>query len=95
MNAALRSYRGVSQREKKMFKWRLPSNPLLDIALNHLTLDCTALDEAILSKSEIRNPKLNKPCPATAAPASRAIFPVPCSPAPGAPPQKLWSTGCE
>ncbi|MGA2140484.1 MAG: ATP-binding protein [Verrucomicrobiia bacterium] len=56
----------VEQRAAKMFEWRLPSDPLLDIGLDHLTLGCAALYRAILEKSEaesarpakeIRNPK--------------------------------------
>ncbi len=51
------SCRAVSQRGAKMFEWRLPGDPLLDIALDHLTLGRAALYSAILEQSEIRNPK--------------------------------------
>lgn len=44
-------------RAKQMFEWRLPGDPLLDIALDHLTLGRAALYEAILGESEISNSK--------------------------------------
>jgi hypothetical protein len=40
--------RAVAERGAKMFEWRLPSDPLLDIALDHLTLGRCALYAAIL-----------------------------------------------
>jgi len=40
-----------------MFEWRLPSDSLLDIALDHLTLGRAGLYRAILDQSEIGNPK--------------------------------------
>lgn len=43
------SCHAVSQRGKKMFEWRVPDDPLLDIALDHLTLGRAALYEAILA----------------------------------------------
>ena len=47
----------VFQRATKMFEWRLPGDPLLDIALDHLTLGRAALYEALLSDSPISNLK--------------------------------------
>ena len=41
--------RGVSERAVKMFEWRVPSDSLLDIALDHLTMGRATLYEAILS----------------------------------------------
>jgi hypothetical protein len=50
--------RAVSERADTALKIVLAgSRNLLDIALNHLTLGRAALYEAILGKSEIRNPK--------------------------------------
>jgi hypothetical protein len=46
--------RAVSQRAAKMFEWRLPSDSLLDIALDHLTLGRAALYAAILSSRSSR-----------------------------------------
>ena len=40
--------RAVSERAAKMFEWRAPSDSLLDIALDHLTLGRAALYTAIL-----------------------------------------------
>ena len=48
LEALLKSCRAVSRRAAKMFDWRLPSNSLLDIALDHLTLGRAALYAAIL-----------------------------------------------
>ncbi|MGP8198711.1 MAG: hypothetical protein ACLQU4_04325 [Limisphaerales bacterium] len=47
---------GVSQRSAKMFEWRIPGDPLLDIALDHLTEGRAAFYEAILEDSSL------KPC---------------------------------
>lgn len=47
--------REVSQRAAKMFEWRVPSDTLLDIALDHLTLGRAALYAAILEPSAIRD----------------------------------------
>ena len=44
----LESCRAVSARGEKMFEWRVPGDPLLDIALDHLTLGRAALYAAIL-----------------------------------------------
>lgn len=44
----LESCRAVSARGAKMFEWRVPGDPLLDIALDHLTLGRAALYAAIL-----------------------------------------------
>ena len=58
----IQSCRAVSQRAAKIFEWRkLPKwksayDPLLDIALDHLTLGRAALYEAILSHSDLRVP---------------------------------------
>ncbi len=50
--------RAVSQRTAQTLKWVRDGNlSLLPIALDHLTLGRAALYEAILSKSEIQNPK--------------------------------------
>jgi hypothetical protein len=56
INSAVSDCRAVSQRAAKMIEWRVPSDPLLDIALDHLTLGRAALYEAILNKSEFRLP---------------------------------------
>jgi tetratricopeptide (TPR) repeat protein len=48
---SIESCRYVSQRVAKMFGWRLPSDPLLDIALEHLTLGRAALCEVVLAVS--------------------------------------------
>ncbi len=52
--ALLQSCRAVSGRVEKMFEWRLQSDTLLDIALEHLSLGRAALYSAILEKSELR-----------------------------------------
>jgi nucleoside phosphorylase len=44
----LSNCRAVSERAAKMFEWRVPSDSLLDIALDHLTLGRAALYAAIL-----------------------------------------------
>ena len=46
--------RAVEQRAKKMFEWRMPSDGLLDIALDHLTLGRAVLYAAILEHSDFR-----------------------------------------
>ena len=51
------SCRAVTQRAAQTLEWVTAQNWLLDIALGHLTLGRAALYEAILAKSEIRNPK--------------------------------------
>jgi hypothetical protein len=51
---ALQSCRAVSQRARKMFEWRLPGDPLLDVARDHLTLGRKALYEAILVSDDFR-----------------------------------------
>jgi hypothetical protein len=43
----------VSRRAEKMFDWRLPSDPLLDIALDHLTLGGAVLYAAVLKGLEL------------------------------------------
>jgi hypothetical protein len=43
------SCRTVFQRGKKMFEWRVAGDPLLDIALDHLTLGRVALYEVVLA----------------------------------------------
>ncbi|MGZ0220856.1 MAG: hypothetical protein ACKVIY_17795, partial [Acidimicrobiales bacterium] len=45
--------RAVTDRAKKMFEWQVPSDSLLDIALDHLTLSRAALCESLLSGSAI------------------------------------------
>jgi hypothetical protein len=47
----------VIKRGEKMFEWRVPSDFLLDIALDHLTLGRAGLYRAILEGSEISNSK--------------------------------------
>ena len=47
--------RAVEKRGAKMFEWRVPGDPLLDIGLDHLTLGRAALYRAILEQSEVRN----------------------------------------
>lgn len=42
----------VGQRAAKMFEWRVPGDPLLDIALDHLTLARTALFTALLTPAK-------------------------------------------
>jgi hypothetical protein len=46
--------RAVSQRGAKMFEWRVPGDPLLTIALDHLTLGRAALYAAILESSDFQ-----------------------------------------
>ena len=46
----------VEQRGKRFFEWRVPSDSLLDIALDHLTLGCTALFHAVLEQTDFQNP---------------------------------------
>lgn len=53
----IKQCRDVSQRVAETLKIAERNNWLLDIACDHLTLGRTALYEAILSKSEIRNSK--------------------------------------
>ena len=62
INSAVSDCHSVSQRAAKMFEWRLSGSPLLDIALDHLTLGRTALYEAILANPEggTRNAELEK-----------------------------------
>lgn len=43
----------VAQRAQKMFEWRVPSDSLLTIALDHLTLGRPALCQAILERSSL------------------------------------------
>ena len=50
----------VEWRGMKMFEWRIPSDPLLDIALDHLTLARVGLYRAILSH-ELPQPTLDLP----------------------------------
>lgn len=45
--------RTVSRRAAKMFEWRVPGDPLLDIALDHLSLGRAALYEAILTAADV------------------------------------------
>jgi tetratricopeptide (TPR) repeat protein len=52
----LESCRAVEQRANKMFEWRLPSDSLLDIALDHLTLGRAVLYAAILENSALPVP---------------------------------------
>ncbi len=53
-SATLReSCRAVSERGKKMFEWRVPGDPLLDIARDHLTLGRAALYAAILENTSL------------------------------------------
>jgi tetratricopeptide (TPR) repeat protein len=47
------SCRAVSRRAAKMFEWRIPADPLLDIALDHLTLGRAALYAALLEGSPL------------------------------------------
>jgi hypothetical protein len=49
----IQSCRAVSQRAVRMFEWRVPSDSLLDIALDYLTLGRAALYEAILEGSSL------------------------------------------
>ena len=44
----------AEQRAAKMYEWRLPSDPLLDIALDRLTLGRVALYQAILESSSFK-----------------------------------------
>ena len=46
----LESCRAVSRRAAKMFEWRVPMDPLLDIALDHLSLGRATLYETILQR---------------------------------------------
>jgi len=46
--APIRRCTEVAERGKKMFEWRVPGDPLLDIALDHLTLGRCALYAALL-----------------------------------------------
>jgi len=46
----------VEQRGQKMFEWRTPSDPLLDIGLDHLTLARVALYRSLLTGSPIPTP---------------------------------------
>jgi hypothetical protein len=50
----IESCRSVSKRGKKMFEWRVPSDSLLDIALDYLTLGRAALYAAILEGFDFR-----------------------------------------
>lgn len=43
----------VRKRGQKMFEWRLPSDSILDIALDHLTLGRAALYAAVLAGSDL------------------------------------------
>jgi len=45
----------VAERGRQWFQWRGPTDPLLDIALDHLTLGRAALYRAILSQSRLPN----------------------------------------
>jgi hypothetical protein len=45
--------RAVCQRARKWFEWRVPSDSLLTIALDHFTLGRAALYEAILCNSSL------------------------------------------
>jgi len=49
LETSIESCRAVSQRAAKMFEWRVPSDSLLDIALDHLTLGRAALYEVVLA----------------------------------------------
>jgi len=49
-------YGAVAERGKKMFEWRVPGDPLLDIALDHLTLGRAALYGAILEETDFQQP---------------------------------------
>jgi tetratricopeptide (TPR) repeat protein len=49
-----KTLRAGSERASKMFEWRTPGDPLLDIALDHLTLGRAALYTAILEGSRRR-----------------------------------------
>jgi hypothetical protein len=51
VSAALRSCRNVSNRTAKIFDWGLLDQPLLDIALDHLSLGRAALCASILESS--------------------------------------------
>jgi hypothetical protein len=44
----LQALRELEQRVVKMFEWRMPQEPLLDVALDHLTLGRAALYRAVL-----------------------------------------------
>ncbi len=46
----------VEQRTNKSFEWRNPSDSLLDIALDHLTLGRAALYRAILEQADFQQP---------------------------------------
>jgi hypothetical protein len=70
--AWLAKCRTVAERAAKMFEWRLPIDPLLDIALDHLTLGRAALHTAILESRGRREesappPAASQPCLASAA----------------------------
>ncbi len=45
----------VTERAMKWFEWRVPSDSLLEIALEHLTLGRTALYGVLLSQSDLPN----------------------------------------
>jgi ATP/maltotriose-dependent transcriptional regulator MalT len=61
----------VERRGNKMFEWRVPGDPLLDIALNHLTLARVGLIRAILA-NPLPQPTLDLPHVAAAVNGLRA-----------------------
>lgn len=61
----------VERRGNKMFEWRVPSDPLLDIALDHLTLARVGLIRAILA-NPLPQPTLDLPHVAAAVHGLRA-----------------------
>jgi hypothetical protein len=61
----------VDRRGLKMFEWREPNDPILDIALDHLTLARVGLTRAVLS-NPLSQPSLNLPHVAAAVSGLRA-----------------------
>ena len=53
LETSIQSCRAVSQRAAKMFEWRTPGDPLLDIALDHLGLGGAALYEMVLAEEGV------------------------------------------
>jgi tetratricopeptide (TPR) repeat protein len=53
LETSIESCHAVSLRAEKMFAWRLTGDPLLDIALDHLTLGRAALYEVVLAGSSL------------------------------------------
>ena len=54
VKTALRSCRAVAERAARMFEWRVPGDSVLEMALDHLTLDRAALYASILDPRDGR-----------------------------------------